>query len=90
MALHRVVGTRAADRPHLGVNEEKKGKNSDGAVERNGREVVAVLGIELHCHDVVGVALETLRSESRLNTYAHHLEIVVPIPHLDQHVVSAR
>ena len=68
----------------------RKRKNSDGAVERNGREVVAVLGIELHSHDVVGVALETLRSERRLNTYAHHLEIVVPIPHLDQHVVSAR
>lgn len=68
----------------------RKRKNSDGAVERNGREVVAVLGIELHSHDVVGVALETLRSERRLNTYAHHLEIVVPIPHLYQHVVSAR
>lgn len=69
--------------------KEKRG-NPDGAVERNGRKVVVVLGIEFDCHDIVGMALEALRSESIVKTYTHHLEIVVPIPHLDQHVVAAR
>ena len=51
-----------------------------GLVQRCAGECVRVLGVERYHHDVVSVAFERLRVGP----------LLVPIPHLDQHVVGRR
>lgn len=65
-------------------------KYFNGTVQTHGGETRGVLRIEAHCHDVVYVAFKLLPIQSLSRKYAHQGKIVVPIPHLDQHIISTR
>ena len=62
----------------------------NGTVQTHGGEARGVLRVEAHRHDVVHVSLEFLSIAFAHKNYAHQGEVVVPVPHLDQHVVAAR
>ena len=67
VTLQREVGHVGGEAPYL-----------HRAVQRRGGEGVGVLGVELHHHHVVGVALE----------YPGALPVAVPVPHPDLQVVG--
>ena len=62
----------------------------DGTVQTHGGEARGVLRVEAHRHDVVHVSLEFLSIAFAHKNYAHQGEVVVPVPHLDQHVVASK
>ena len=62
----------------------------DAAVQTHGGEAAVVFGVELHGHDDVHMAFVSLRVRETVQTDADKTEVVIPIPQLDEHVVSAR
>ena len=60
------------------------------AVQTHGGKTTVVFGIELHGHDDVHVAFVSLRVRGEKGPDADETEVIIPIPQLDQHIVSTR
>ena len=74
---------------HISVMRRKK-RYFDAAVQTHRGEAAVVFGIELDGHDDVHVALVSLQLRRTRKRDADETEVVVPIPQLDQHIVSTR
>ena len=77
------------ERDHTSVVREAK-RYLDAAVQTHRGEAAVVFGVELHGHDDVHMTFVSLGVRGERLSDADKTEVVVPIPQLDQHIVSAR
>ena len=76
--VEREEGGGGVQSPHL-----------DRVVQSARRERVTVLGIESDLHHVMRVAFVGLRVNGIAKSYSHQLPVLLPVPQLDCHVVTA-